>query len=221
MNPDELPRIQARLELSSRFPHEEPATRSVQTKVVALGLEGLYVGTPDNANTAFHRDGKTLDVTACSNRLIGGLAAGQWGGRKPLTRARHCFFETRGVVGLQEIIHRVDVKGADRELVERRDENNVRHSLDPLEHSEAVEVGHLHIDESEIDVYRVHRFDGAGSTDALSHDLHVWLALQQPDEAATCHRLVVDDHDTDPLSWHDQQLCGRGCRMASTQGQLA
>src|SRR5687767_10114743 len=117
MNPDELPRIKARLELRRRLAHEKPPTGSVETKVVALGLERLDVGSSDHADPAFHRDGETLYVAGCSYRLVGRLAAGGWRRRQPLTRARHCFFEARGVVGLEEIVHCVDVECADGELV--------------------------------------------------------------------------------------------------------
>ncbi len=101
------------------------------------------------------------------------------------------------VDGLQQVIHRLGLKRPHRVLVVRGHEDHGRHRVraDALEHLEAVEAGHLHVEDQEIGYVARDGLDGRFAVGTLGHDLGV---LECGEVLAQCQpprRLVVHDHD--------------------------
>lgn len=64
---------------------------------------------------------------------------------EPFFRAFERRFKTRGTDRLQQIIHGVNFKGANRKRVIRRNKDDGHARADQLEHFEAVEFWHLDV----------------------------------------------------------------------------
>ena len=78
------------------------------------------------------------------------------------------------VEGLEQIVDGVDVEGAHRVLVEGRSEDDLRQPVvvldELLEHGEAVEAGHLHVEKDDVGLVLADELDGLDAVCALGHD---------------------------------------------------
>ena len=101
---------------------------------------------------------------------------------------------------LQQVVERVHLERAERVLVVGGDEDDRRHLLgtDGLDDAEAVDTGHLHVEEHQVGHLVLNRRDGLRAVAALAHHFDVVLLLQQRQHALARDRLVVDDQGSDP-----------------------
>ena len=96
---------------------------------------------------------------------------------------------------LEQVVERVHVERAEGELVVGRHEHDRRHPLGSHggDDAEAVELGHLHVEEDEVGpvpLDRAHRFGAAGTG---GDHLHVGLLAEQRRQPLARHRLIVRD----------------------------
>src|SRR5688500_1169973 len=100
---------------------------------------------------------------------------------------------------LEQIIDGIHFEGADRELVVRGYEYHDRQALERkrFQHLKAVQLGHLNIEEYSI---RHMRFDDSHRFTTrcrFTNDLDIGLHAEQPDDALSRDRLIIDDDDPD------------------------
>ncbi len=114
---------------------------------------------------------------------------------RPLKRC----LEAPRVEGLQQVIHRVDVEGAQRVLVVGRGEDHRARSLraELRQRGEAIHLRHLHIEEKEIRREAAHRFHRRAAIGAAGHHLHVRRIRQQRVQPAARQLLVGGDDGAD------------------------
>ena len=93
----------------------------------------------------------------------------------------------------------MDFERFQREFVVRRDEHNRHFPADQLEHVEAVELRHLHVEQKQIRFVvllfgqELHRFDAVG---ALGEDLDAADRLEGLSHRQARRLLVVNDDDS-------------------------
>ena len=128
--------------------------------------------------------------------------------------------EARLIHGLQQIVHRARLEGANGVLVVRGDEHHQRHGFlrQLREHFETRHARHLDIEEHQVRLVGRDGRDGFAAVRALGNDLEI-LRCQQPDfQPAPGERFVVDDDRADLLAHatlDPMQLAflrSRGCR---------
>ncbi len=105
---------------------------------------------------------------------------------------------------LQEVVDRVDLEGAQRVLVVGRDEDDHRHLVHAhrLDHLEAIELGHLQVEEDQVRADAPHGVHRGAAVRALAHQLDVALVAQQGDQPLAGQRLVVDDQRANRRGGH-------------------
>ncbi len=115
---------------------------------------------------------------------------------------------------LQEIVHRVDLEGAQRVLVVGRDEDHHRHPVhaNGLDNPEAVELRHLQVEEDQVRSDASHRVHRGAAVRALPHQLDVALVAEQGHQPLAGQGLVVDHQRADRR--------GRHARVASASGPV-
>ena len=103
--------------------------------------------------------------------------------------------EAVALEGLQQVIERPRLEGADRVLVVGGDEHDHRQALggERLDHAEAVQQRHLHVEEYQVRPLLSDRVDRLAPVAAFADDLDVLLSAQGESDAAAGDRLVVND----------------------------
>ena len=115
--------------------------------------------------------------------------------------------------GLQHVVDRVHVEGADRVLVEGRHEDDGHVAAEQLQHLEAVELGHLHVEEQQVGGEVVHGLHRLEAVAALAYDLDATGTGQVLAQQRARRLLVVHDHDAQrPARRGRGKLPGRGGR---------
>jgi len=96
---------------------------------------------------------------------------------------------------LQNIIHGVHVEGLDGVVVEGRGENNLRDAEFAFEeffdNAEAIEAGHLHVEEHKVGFVLLDQRDGFEAVLAQGNHVHFGKALQQIEQFVARGALVV------------------------------
>ena len=110
-----------------------------------------------------------------------------------LARSIECFGKPSGAEWLQEIVDGVDLERSQRVLVVGGHENHGHVAADQIEHLEAVEFRHLHVEKQQIGLQFGHHFDRLESVGALGYDFHVRHRRQILAEHRSRQRFVVDD----------------------------
>ena len=97
---------------------------------------------------------------------------------------------------LQEVVDGVDLEGAQRVAVERRDEDDGRRrsAFQHAQDAEAVEAGHLDVQEQEIRTQVIDRLDCLESVLALRDDLDLVFPGQLLPDPLARQRLVVHEN---------------------------
>jgi hypothetical protein len=118
-----------------------------------------------------------------------------------LPRARHGFGEPFLAEGFQQVVDRVHVEGGQCVLIVRGREHDRHRAPQQLQHLEATELRHLHVQKQEVWRQLRHGFHGFEAVGAFRDHLHSWM----PSEVLTYDRprqgLVVHDHDPHPLGF--------------------
>ena len=120
------------------------------------------------------------------------------------------------VEGLQQVIDGVDLKGADGVLVEGGGEDDLREAgllvEEFFEDGEAIEAGHLDVEEDDVGLVGADEVDGLDAVGALGEDLDAFGGLEQVEELLAGEGFVVDDEGGEG---HGCQLQVAGCRLDS------
>src|SRR6185436_14162461 len=133
-----------------------------------------------------------------SERLMSNIACSI--AQKPGFRAVKRLVEPLAVKRLQQVIKRINFKGPQRILIECRDKDDKRHRFGAgcFKDGEAVQLGHLYIEEDQLRFEFANEGDGFAAVRALSRDLDLRVAGQHASDPAASERLVVDDQHADP-----------------------
>ena len=128
---------------------------------------------------------RELDLASPADLVLG---AGQHAG------------EALVVEGLQQVVERLRFEGAHGVLLERGREHHHRHAVgaDAPDHVEAGRLGHLDVEEHEVDRLASEERDRLLSIPAFAGDLDLGVAAEERAQVGPCRRLVVDDQDAQP-----------------------
>ena len=99
------------------------------------------------------------------------------------------------VEGLQQVVDGVDVERPNRVLVVRGHEHDDRElfALERIEHAEAVELRHLHVEKHEVGPLSPNDIDGLGSVARLTHEREALRRVDERAEPAPDEWLVIGD----------------------------
>ena len=110
------------------------------------------------------------------------------------TGALQGLFETLPAERLQQVVHGVGVEGAHGVLVVGGDENHHWAGVDQLQHFEAVQFGHLDVQEEQIGASLGDGFDGFEAVGTFRYHLDIVVHFQHfPQETAGEFLVVHDD----------------------------
>ena len=100
-----------------------------------------------------------------------------------------------GVERFQEVVDRVHLEGLQRVFVVRGDEHHDADGIrsDSLEHVEAGDLRHVHVQENEVGMLPADGFNGVLSAGALADDLNVRVLVEGPRQTVPGELHVVDD----------------------------
>jgi hypothetical protein len=176
----------------------------VQAYVVALGLDPVDLLRPDEDAAVARGHHQPLQVAAPPAHLLQQRPqpAVQVASRllaDPLARAVQRRLEALVVEGLQQVVQRLRLEGAQGELVVGGDEDHYGHTAgaDRPEHVEAVDLRHLDVQEEQVRRRLLDHPDRFPAVRALGDDLHVPGLREQAADAPARQRLVVHDHGAD------------------------
>src|SRR5262249_1660169 len=105
--------------------------------------------------------------------------------------------EPLAVERLEQVIERVDFKGAQRILIVGRDEDDHRSLLDRLQYAEAVEFRNLHIQEEEVWLVSLDSRHSSQPVAAFANDLDFGVADEQVGDPLARQRLIINNQRTD------------------------
>src|SRR6185437_5055749 len=156
----------------------------VQHRVLAVGFDPIDLTRLEKRNLPARPDHQPVDRPLIEQRQQPTLGRTSQRLSKPLRLDR-----------LEEIVDRVDVEGLDGVLVVRGDEDDGRQPIgrDGVEHLEAVEVGHLHVEEYKVGAVLEDRFDRFAASAALTNDRHARHVTEQRANAFPGKGFIVDD----------------------------
>ena len=118
------------------------------------------------------------------------------GRRDPLARPLDRLLEPGRLDRLQQIVHRVHLERLDGMPVEGGDEDDVRRSAvldEPVRHLEAVEAGHLDVEEQDVRRQALDDADRLEAVAGLRDHLDVAHLLEHVTQLFPRELLVVDD----------------------------
>ena len=136
--------------------------------------------------------------------LRGGLGVGDAG-----AHALQGLFDAGAVEGLEEVVDGVYVKGADGVLVISGGEDDLGERMgfaggaglaeaeEALDGGEAIEAGHLDVEEDEIGVVLLNELDGLNAVAALGEDIDAADLVEEVAELFASELFVVDDEGGD------------------------
>jgi hypothetical protein len=106
--------------------------------------------------------------------------------------------EAFAVEGLEQVVERVDFKRLNGVMVEGRDEDDERQviRLERVEHGEAVNLRHLHVEQHEIGAQVLHRRDRLRAVRAFADDLYLRVARNHRANLVARQRFIVNDQKT-------------------------
>ena len=122
-----------------------------------------------------------------------------------LARALQGLQDTGTIKRLQQVIDGVDVERTHRILVERGGEDDLGHAVgidslqQLLEHGEAVQARHLHIQKHYIRMVRMNQMDRLDAILALGDDLDSSRRVEKVFELFAREPFIVDDQSS---HWH-------------------
>ncbi len=125
--------------------------------------------------------------------------AGTQPGLGPRQRLRETFHRD----GLEQIVDRVDLEGADRVLVVRRDEYDRRHPVRPdfVHHGEPVHLRHLHVQKHQVRLPLADALDGLAAVLRFLNGSDLGIVGEQHPQALARQRFII----------HDQHCQTHGC----------
>ncbi len=195
MDAHETLRVELRLEPLQRLLLEVLAAAAVQRNVVILSFDVVDLVRLDHVDVRAFADQHALD------RLLRPHGIDELGhgrdDRAQRQAAPHAIDRTPDPLladRLQQVVDRVDFEGSHRMLVVGSLEDDYDIGTDQLEYLEAVQLGHLDVEEHEIGPGLCNLLDRVEAVAALCDDLHSRRAEQLAQQIAR-RRLVVDDHD--------------------------
>ena len=115
--------------------------------------------------------------------------------RTRLPHARQRLRQPAIVDRFEQVIGRGGFECADRVMVVRGHEHDERHfrSGNVAQRFEAIDTGHLHVEEHQVRPLRVHRRDRRRTISILADDVDVGMVAEAQLQATPRQRLVVDD----------------------------
>jgi hypothetical protein len=104
---------------------------------------------------------------------------------------------------------------AERVLIVSRDEDDRHAAADELEHFEAAQLRHLHVQKQQVGREFADRLDGFEPVRALGDDLHARMRAEELADDGARERFIVHDHDA------QQGLChwGDGIVVSASRGK--
>src|SRR5258705_12557629 len=99
---------------------------------------------------------------------------------------------------LQQIVERVHAKRLEREFFVRGDKDDRRHPLgaDRADHTEPVDLRHLHVEQDEVGLERFDRLDRRLAVGAVTNGFELRILADQLAQPCAGQGLVVDDEHT-------------------------
>ena len=144
----------------------------------------------------------TRSSGAPGGRALARSAAGTGPGAPlPFARPRERLGQPLVRERLEQVVDRVHLERPQRELVVRRDEDHRHVAAHQLEHLEAVELRHLHVEQQDVGARVAQRLDRLESVRALRQHDDVAHRLERLPQRQPRRLLVVDDHDVQHVRW--------------------
>ena len=211
---EELVAADIMLELGERAADQVHRIAHVQAGVIIRCLDPVDLGDREEQHPARALDDESLHRLVSRRRIVRDLLLG------PAERA----LEARVIEGLQQVIERPSLEGAQRVLVVRGHEDYRRQKVAAqlLEHVEAVAFGHLHIEEHEVGLRLADDRDRIKPAAAFRHRGDRRVRLQQCGQVAAGEGFIIDHQDSKlhshPAQWQcDQDLDTTGFDVAQLQ----
>ena len=112
-----------------------------------------------------------------------------------LHRAIERFFETLAIKRLKEVIDGMNFESLERESVMGRHKNDSGHMtvFDLIQNAEAIQFGHLDIEEEQFGLLFDNGLDGSGAVIALTNEFDIRLLLEQSADALASERFIIND----------------------------
>ena len=126
------------------------------------------------------------------------------------------------VEGFQDVIHRVYIEGLDGVIVEGGGEDDLRDALFAFEeffdYAEAVEAGHLHVEEDEIGIVFFDEREGFEAVFAQGDHVYFGKAFQEIEKFVPRGAFVVNDDGIDGHGVCTQPVYASGIAAARNRG---
>src|SRR6185312_1186963 len=193
MDPDEAPGMQRAFEARNRLLLEPCAAFAAQGYIVILrlGIIQLAGGNDVHFRAVPHHD--ALQVLTRWTRGVPEFGGRQWGLRAALQLLQRRS-ETIASERLQQVIDGGGVEGPHRILIEGGREDNRRSPFDQLEHFEAVELWHLHVEKYNVRLMLRDRFHRLEAVGALRDDVNAGFLFEILAQDAARQFFIVDDY---------------------------
>jgi hypothetical protein len=178
-------------EIRHRHAHEVARLLGVQPRVVALRLHVPHLLAADHAGRAAERDGDHLGLRGCR-----GIRRRRGLGLHRLDDARHRALQSLGAHGLQQVVDGGEVERLERALLVGGHEHEGGPSLEALHGTgevEAVEPGHVDVEERGVDGSRGEQPDRLGARRGLMDDPDARILPEQERQLVDRGLLVVGD----------------------------
>ena len=200
--------LQPLQQAAQREPGAVLAAALVQQRVVAVGLDPVDRGGEDEVDAIALADreagqrpsrrrapGSSQQRAEPQSQLPLALEP------QPLAGAVERGDQPLVLEGLEQVIQGVALEGADRVAIVGGDEDHRGHHVraQRLDHLEAVQLGHLHVEEDHLGAEAPDEPDRRVALAALARHLDLRIVLEGDADAVPRQGLVVDDQHPDPV----------------------
>src|SRR5258706_16085265 len=105
------------------------------------------------------------------------------------------FLETLAIEWFKKVIDRMNFESLQCECVVGRHKNHSGHMavLEMTQDAEAIELGHLNIQEHQVRLLFSNRFNGSQAIIAFADELDIRLLLKQGTDALASERFIIND----------------------------
>ena len=177
---------------------ENGAGAEVECEVDTGGFDPVDFRDVEEVGGAGGLDDEAIERTVGGEGLKELFEAGGQGVGVGITKAGEealeCGFEAFVTEGLEEVIEGVGVEGLDGVAVIGGDEDGKGHAgnANGVDDGEAVDLGHLDVEEDEVEVMGLEQIDGGAAVGGLGDEA---VGLEQSAEALAGGGFIVDDED--------------------------
>ena len=213
MDAHEAGRIERRFEFGDGLLLEIALAAGVKSDVVVLRFDIVELVERDDMDLRAILDDDALRAFGGGTR--GSDFGGEFSFAQALLGAFKGAFKAVGAERLQEIVDGVGIERAHGVLIVCRGEDHGGSSVDELENFEAVELGHLDIEEKKVGGVFGAGFHGFESVLAFSSDFDFGMGAEQFAEVGSRELFVVDDHGAEGHGNTLTGICDVGTQRAT------